>query len=239
MKLPFERGRRRRIYLMRHAEAAYGARGAPADPRLVPLTERGREEAASMRKLLADTPLDRAVCSGLPRTHETARIVLDSRDLPLEVVPELEEVRLAGASTAGPRGPDIARELAYALWSAKDPEGAFLGGERFSELWRRVTKAVEALLAQPHWTRMLLVGHGAVNRVVLAWALGGGQGTIPHMEQESCCLNVIDVDIDDETGTVLRHLVRLLNLTPHDLLAGNELLTWLERQAQRVSERLG
>ena len=74
-KLPFDKGSRRRIYLLRHAEAAYESLGPSGDPRLVPLTPHGREQAAGMAKLLADTAFDRAVCSGLPRTRETAEIV--------------------------------------------------------------------------------------------------------------------------------------------------------------------
>ena len=50
MDLPFDRTRRRRIYLMRHAEAAYiTAEGARApDSRVVSITERGRAEAHEM-----------------------------------------------------------------------------------------------------------------------------------------------------------------------------------------------
>ena len=87
MKLPFDRSHRRRIYLMRHAEAGYiQADGTRApDSRVVPLTPRGVEEAGDMARLLKDVEFDRAICSGLPRTQQTARIVLGGRPLSLEI----------------------------------------------------------------------------------------------------------------------------------------------------------
>ena len=241
LKLPFDKGSRRRIYLLRHAEAAYESLGPSGDPRLVPLTPHGREQAAGMAKLLADTAFDRAVCSGLPRTRETAEIVLGNRELPLESVPELEEVRL-GARSPWEAGKDLPQALAYAMWSAKQPDGTFLGGERFSALWERVILALEGLLAPPSWSRLLLVCHGAVNRVILSWALAADRHSMPNMEQDSCCLNVIDLDIDAETDEVLRTVVRTLNLTPYDLPKNDQVLTTLELQAlrlQRAGRRSG
>ncbi|MEQ1866100.1 MAG: hypothetical protein ABL996_15805 [Micropepsaceae bacterium] len=50
MDLPFDRTRRRRIHLMRHADAEYirpDGNRAP-DSRLVPLTTKGRTEAATI-----------------------------------------------------------------------------------------------------------------------------------------------------------------------------------------------
>src|SRR5512147_1013741 len=95
MDLPFDRARRRRIYLMRHADAAYiapdGTR-AP-DSRIVGLTERGRGEARTVAALMSDITFDRAIVSGLRRTLETAEIVLGTRPLSTEIVSELEEIR--------------------------------------------------------------------------------------------------------------------------------------------------
>jgi probable phosphoglycerate mutase len=233
MELPFDKGRRRRIYLMRHAEAAYiDADGRVArDPREVPLTARGRREAAAMGALLAPAHFDRAVCSGLPRTVETAEIVLPDKRLPLERVPELEEVR------GGPRGPQrmvTARDVAYSVWEAAQPEGRFLGGESFGELHQRVMGALERLIAQPAWKQALVVAHGGVNRVILAWALGAPLASMPRMEQDSACLNVIDLDHEHDSVAVVRTTVRALNVTAGDPAKHTEWLTTLERQGKEL-----
>src|SRR4051812_40978591 len=73
---------RRRLYLMRHAEVSYA--GEP-DPRVVKLTEQGREQAAAAHRALAAVELDLVVTSTLPRTAETAAVV----------APAIEPQRLA------------------------------------------------------------------------------------------------------------------------------------------------
>ena len=215
---------------MRHAEAAYvGADGrVTRDPRTVPLSARGRREAAAMGELLGSVHFDRAVCSGLARTVETAELVLHDKRLPLERVPELEEVR--GGRDRG--RPFQARDLAYSIWDAAQPDGRFLDGESFAELRARVMGAVERLVAQPSWTRLLLVAHGGVNRVILAWALGAALESAPRMEQDSACLNVIDLDHDADSGALVRTLVRALNVTAADPAKHERWLTTLEQQAK-------
>jgi probable phosphoglycerate mutase len=237
VKLPFEAGRRRRIWLMRHAEAAYidEAGHIARDPRTVPLSTHGRIEATQMAKLLDGANFDRAVCSGLPRTVETATIVLCGGGPKLEEVPALEEVRGGSGVLDRPFAP---RDLAYALTDADDEDARFLGGERFADLRARVLGAVEELVADSSWSRMLLVGHGGVNRVILAWALGADLRAAARMEQDSCCVNVIDLDHDDETGGTLRSVVRALNVTAGDPAKHERWLTSLEHQAQQFERRL-
>jgi probable phosphoglycerate mutase len=238
VKLPFENGRRRRIWLLRHAEAAYidPAGRIARDPRLVPLSAHGRREAAQMAKLLDGADFDRAVCSGLPRTVETATVVLCGAGPKLEQVPALEEVRGGGAGSLGRAFEP--RDLAYALEEAADENARFLGGETFAELRERVVGAVEALVAEQSWSRMLLVCHGGVNRVILAWALGADLRSAARLEQDSCCLNVIDVDHHADDGRTLRRVVRAVNLTAGDPVKHERWLTSLEQQAQLLEQRM-
>ena len=77
---------RRRIYLARHGEVSYfDASGRPFPPAGVPLNEEGVGQAQLLGDLLRNAPLDRVVATGLPRTQETAEIIVRGRNLPLEV----------------------------------------------------------------------------------------------------------------------------------------------------------
>ena len=69
---------RRRIYLMRHGHVDYLAKHVVAEGaiNIVPLTPRGRLQAEAAGIALAHVAFDRALCSGYPRTHETASHVL-------------------------------------------------------------------------------------------------------------------------------------------------------------------
>ena len=78
---------RRRIYLMRHGEVSYFPNGQPVPPEGVTLNEAGRAQAHAAARALADVPFDRVITTGLPRTAETATIVLGERDMPIDVEP--------------------------------------------------------------------------------------------------------------------------------------------------------
>ena len=232
MKLPFDEGYRRRIWLMRHAEAAYidAAGQVTRDPRSVPLTPHGRGEAAAMAKLLDGTGFDRAICSGLARTVETAEIVLGGRGPALEREPALEEVR-GGARDREGGATFAARDLARSMADAHVEGARFMGGETFTELSARVLGALERIVADRSWSRLLLVCHGGVNRVILGWALGSDLRSAARIEQDSGCLNVIDLDHEHETDRLLRTVVRAMNVTAADPAKHERWLTTLEAQA--------
>lgn len=95
---------RRRLYLFRHGAVDYlDADGVwVADPDVVDLNRRGRAQAAAMAELFAGVHVDKALCSGLPRTSQTGKTILGDRDIALEVCAELEEIRpLKGQSAGG------------------------------------------------------------------------------------------------------------------------------------------
>lgn len=231
MKLPFDGAIRRRIFLMRHAQAEYvrpdGTR-AP-DSRVVPLTAQGREEAARMAQLLANAQFDRAICSGLPRTRETATIILGQRTLPLEIVGDLEEIRGGDAIARASLSPV---DYAYAMFRAAEPDACFAHGEKFSEFAGRVLPAFQSILDDSNWSSLLLVAHGGVNRAILSHVLGSGLTSFGALEQDSCCLNIIDFDATPIAGTVLRRIIRGLNLTADDPVKLSRQLTTLEGAAQ-------
>ena len=236
----FEEPDRRRIYLLRHGEAAYVAENGAVtdDPRNVPLTATGRIQARKQSAILASVEFDKAICSGLPRTRETAKLVLAYRDHPaLEVIPELEEIH-------GGDGPDKATDMRAWLahvanpWAGGDhPEAKFLGGERFTDFAARVVPAFDAIIADRSWRTLLLVLHGAVNRMIFNHVLGlSWQGRV-SIEQDNCCINVIDVDSDPD-GKASRYLIRAVNLTSYDLNKSSVHLTNLEQTAQRIAGTL-
>ena len=223
---------------MRHAQAEYvrpdGTR-AP-DSRLVPLTAQGREEAVRMSRLLAEATFDRAICSGLPRTRETATIILGERTLPLEIVGDLEEIR-GGDAIARARLSPV--DYAYAMFRAAEPDACFANGEKFSEFADRVLPAFQGILDDSNWSSLLLVAHGGVTRAILTHVLGSGLASFGSLEQDSCCLNIIDFDATPVAGTVLRRIIRGLNLTADDPVKLSHPLTTLERMVGHLSGQSG
>jgi len=235
----FKEPDRRRIYLLRHAEAAYlKADGTPvADTRLAGLTPDGEAQARAQAQALAEVEFDRAVCSGLARTRATAGFILAGRSRPeLEIVPALEEVR---GGDRGQRIVDMEAWIAHVAnpWAdAERPDGRFLGGETFAEFGGRVLPAYADLVRDTTWRTLLIVAHGGVNRVILNHVMNlPWQGAV-SIEQDACCINVIDVD--SEAGRVVRHLVRAINVTAYNVSKHGIVLTDMEKTAQRFAALL-
>ncbi len=207
---------RKRIYLLRHGEVSYfDARGRPVDPRAVRLTETGIAQIEAVGALLAEAAIDRAVCSGLPRTRQTAEIALAGRPVPIEDEPDLREIK-------GGRFADVPPERARALianafrGAGDDAARFFHGGESFGAFGARVTAAFERALRRPAWDRLLVSGHDGVNRVILCWAAGAGRGAMAAFEQDHGGLSIIDIDVEAESGAIAHRMLRCVNLTPAD-----------------------
>ncbi len=213
---------RRRLYLMRHGDVAYFVDGRPVPPDGVDLTEEGRRQAEATGLALADVPFDRAVSTGLPRTEQTIRLVLGGRDLAVEQIPALQEIR-------GGRNEDLvatgrAQELFINAFTGPiTREDRFLAGESFGDFQDRVLPAFRALLADTSWRNLLLVAHGATNRVLLCDLIGVGLAGVGHFEQDPTCVNIVDF------GERNYPIVRLVNWTVYNGPKAGDTLTTMER----------
>lgn len=216
---------RRRLYLMRHGSVDYfDPSGRPLRPEGVTLNAEGREQAEAANRLLSNVPLDRVVTSGLPRSVETARLVVAPRPLPLEVRSELREIETGKLAGLGdPTSPQAEHAFVRALHPELKPDDRFLGGETFGSLQQRVWLCLQQLLAEAGWKHLLLVAHGVVNLTILSWMLGAEWKGLGTLEQENGCINVIDVDPDG------RFLVQAVNVTPLNPLKVGMQLTTMER----------
>lgn len=212
--------RRRRLYLFRHGAVDYLDPSGEwvEDPDVVSLNDRGRSQAAAMAKLFDDIVVDRAICSGLPRTRQTAEIVLASRELTVEDRADLEEIRPQKGEAAG--GYDVYDDVAFSHWRANDPRATFLGGERYSDFYRRIEKAIRGLLGESDWNNLAVFAHGGTNAAVLGWITGVGLDAFGLIDQATGCLNIIDFDVTEE-GDIRRKVVRAMNVTADDPVMRN------------------
>jgi phosphoserine phosphatase len=227
---------RRRLYLMRHGHVDYFARHVQESGNIhdVVLTLRGRSEAEAAGRAFAHVRLDRALCSGLPRTRETAEAVLACVTDPpaLEFDADLVELRGGKRPDVKDRDELIRRMNAY-FERAHEPGATNLEeGEVFVEAQARAVGAIERLLEKDDWHTALVVAHEGINRLILSWACGAGLRAMSSFEQDTGCVNVIDFDLGG-IGEVRRTLVKAVNLTPYNYLKHGMNLTSLEAIMQR------
>jgi probable phosphoglycerate mutase len=222
---------RRRVYLMRHGHVDYFSDKvlAAGDHRVATLTALGRAQAEAAGLALKEAPIDLALCSGYPRTRETADIVLGARADRLDLGDDEAFVELKGGTLKFPSR-DVAAEAMHAQFLAAAQSGArMFGGEAFNEAQARAVEALTALLVGPIWQSALVVAHEGINRLILSWACGAGLSAAPAFEQDTACVNVLDFDIaPDANGapSIARAIVKLINATPYN---------WLKHGMSRTS----
>ena len=133
------------------------------------------------------------IASGLPRTVETARRVLEQTGQTRadRNRPEWEEIR--GGHLRFSTG-DIERGFSPCSTASCRKMTQFLGGETIGELLDRVLPAIARLREDASWDTVLLVLHGGVNRALLSHAItAGGRAFFGHLSQATGCINVLDV----------------------------------------------
>ncbi|MBL8384959.1 MAG: histidine phosphatase family protein [Burkholderiales bacterium] len=228
-------GARRRIYLMRHGSSSYfDTAGRPVGTDMAPLNELGRAQSKAAGDLLRDVAFDRVIVSGLPRTIETAELVLQhnrQRAPAYETWPELREIR--GARVQDIRAEDVEEGFLGVFGRPSNFDARFLGGESVREFVERVWPAFARLLADPAWREALLVLHGGTNRAILSYCLAGGAdgrcaAFLPALHQTPACINLIDVG--DAPGDFV---VRAVNLAALDLLQTKTRKTTLEELLEK------
>lgn len=226
-----EYGKRRRIYLMRHGSVNYfDESGRPVGADMVPLNELGRAQAKAAGDLLKDATFDRVIVSGLPRTIETAELVLqhNRKSAPAyETWTELREIRSARKEDI--TDADVESGFLEVFAQPSNFDARFLAGESVREFTQRVWPAFARFLADPSWHEALLVLHGGTNRAILSYCLAGGKGGncnqfLGALHQTPACINLIDV------GDVAAadFVVRAVNVAALDLMQTKTRKTTLE-----------
>ena len=227
---------RRRIYLMRHGHVDYLAKHVVAEGaiNIVPLTTRGRLQEEAAGRALAHVAFDRAVCSGYPRTFETASHVLAAQAKPptLEIDEGLVEI-VGGKMEPVKSREELIQKMKDRFANAAKPGATnHEGGEAYGGAQARAVKSLTRLLKEPGWHTALVVAHEGINRLVLSWACGAGLGAMGAFEQDTGCINVLDFDLNAD-GTIARTMIKSVNLTPYNWLKHGMNLTSLEAIFER------
>jgi broad specificity phosphatase PhoE len=165
---------RRLFVLARHGESTLNvSRVVNGDPAVeAPLTEKGRDESGLLSRQLRNVPLDLCLLTRFGRTSETAEIALDGREVPLEIEPLFDDVdvgELEGATLDD-----------YRAWKrAHTRADPFPNGESLDEAAARYGRALEAVLARPEQT-ILVIAHEIPVRFALNAAERSTDLDAPH-----------------------------------------------------------
>jgi len=174
------------LYLVRHGATSWNESGYCQGRKDVPLSEGGRTQAALLRDALCGVDFDHAYASPLCRAKETARILGAEPEI-LEDLYEIDRGHWEGHPMD-----EVKRRWGklYQAWYA-DPAGHEMpGGESFDEFWERAQRALDAV-SRHESGRVLVCGHKAINRAMIARALNMPTSKVWPIPQPQLGLSII------------------------------------------------
>lgn len=104
----------------------------------------------------------------------------------------------------------------FALWKLAPQWTRFPGGESLQAVALRTMDALRELLATHEEDTVVMVAHDSVNRVILLHALDLPLSAYWRVEQDPCCLNVLDLGMDGRVA------IKVINETAHLGTFGHE-----------------
>jgi broad specificity phosphatase PhoE len=163
------------LILVRHGESTANAAGLLLGRTDAPLTEKGRAQAASVRRLL-HAPVAQLRSSPLGRARDTAALL--GLDAPVEIDDRWIEVDY-GEYECQPL-----RDIPADVWREwrQDPGFRPAGGETLAEVDSRIAAACAELFsadgagARATEGDVVVVSHVTPIKAAVAWALGAGAG---------------------------------------------------------------
>ena len=221
--------KRKRFYLFRHGEVDYTPQGKVVkNPDLVDLTEVGKKQAKSIDENTKEFSIERIICSGLPRTLQTAEHIASRREITIECFPLLKEYEW---------DPDLLKDTKIERFGylfedslAKEMIG---GTEDADEFYRRITCQLETIVKED-WSEMAAFLHGAVNAAIMCWVNDVDISFASKYDQDHAALNIIDIDVN-EKGKIVRKILKRYNIPPNLSSIGSDMRSSWENTASKIA----
>ncbi|MDQ3719404.1 MAG: histidine phosphatase family protein [Actinomycetota bacterium] len=174
-----------RVYLARHGETEWTLSSQHTGRTDIPLTENGRRQAAELRGLFAERPVERVYTSPLSRAVESAALAGFEDAHKTDELLEFDYGEYEGVTTADIRGehPD------WYLWRDGSP-----GGETPADVAARVGALIDRLRSDGVDT--VLFSHGHVLRALAARWLGLGPEAGGLFALETATLSTLGYERD-------------------------------------------
>jgi phosphoserine phosphatase len=175
----------------------------------LPLTKRGRAEAAAVAQRIAGAFRPSHVyTSPMGRCIETATAIAKATGAGAKTCDDLNDIDYGAwqfKSFVEAKAQDPAP---FAAWFANPHLVRFPNGESLQDLVARAANALRMVLARHPDETIVLVGHDSVNRALLLELLDQPLSAFWRLAQNPCCINEIDI-----TGGSI--CVRRINETQH------------------------
>lgn len=212
-----------RVILVRHGQSTYNVeKRIQGQIDVSELTDVGIGQAQRVGETLKGVTFDQVYASPLKRAYKTAETIVGvlrstAPETPLpQADDQLKEINLPlweglSLDEAAAQHPEI-----YQRWR-QDPVNCMMplaDGTEFypvRSLYERATQFWQTVLPQHQGQTLLLVGHSAINRALIATALGQGPEIHEQLGQANCAISVLNFAGELGAGVQLESM----NLTSH------------------------
>lgn len=154
------------IYFIRHGESLSNLITQFAGSLDMPLTQKGREQAAVTAAFLADVPFTAVYASDLSRAYDTGLAVANSHNIPIYGTKELREI-YAG-DWEGKLYSDLETEFpdSYGVWRHTIGLAECPNGETVAQLQHRVGECIQKIVAAHPNETLCVATHATPIRVL-------------------------------------------------------------------------
>lgn len=175
------------LHLVRHGETPGNVERRFQMPE-VPLSDRGREQAAAVARTLREAArsAELILTSDYARAMETARIIADELGLPVLPEPALRERNFGVA-----RGRLYSEFGEETIASWRHPHYRIDGGESWADVHVRVAAFFEKLRRDPPAQEIIAVSHGGAISVMLHHLAGGAVDAFEVQALENCAVRTV------------------------------------------------
>lgn len=197
-----------RILLIRHGQTEWNRREIFRGHADIPLSDQGMRQAQALADRLSDERIAAVYSSPLIRASATAERVAKAHGIQPLTVPALTDISYGAWEGHQHQQVEKLYPDLYVRWRTKPHLAHPPGGETLAQVRRRVTLALDSIVAGHRQAAIVVVSHRVVNKLILCHALGLGDDAFWRIRQSTCCLNVLEWERD-------RAVVGLLNDTCH------------------------
>lgn len=198
-----------RIILARHGNTPWNKDKIFRGSKDVPLDDQGREEARALAEWLKDETIHAAYTSPLSRSRDTAQAIAQHHGIEVKDLPGLADLCYGDWEGVALKDVKVKYADLYRQWEAAPHTVRFPKGESLEELRTRALNAVDEVVKRHPDQTVLLVGHRAINKVIIAALIGLDNSHFWRIAQDTTCVNRFHLTDDPHGGKRIWHIISI------------------------------
>jgi broad specificity phosphatase PhoE len=177
------------IILARHGNTPWNKDKIFRGSKDIPLDDQGQQEARALAEWLKDETIQAAYTSPLSRSRDTAKAIAQHHGIEVKDLPGLADLSYGDWEGLPLKEVKVKYAELYRQWETAPHTVRFPQGETLEELRTRALAAVDEVVQRQPDQTVLLVGHRAVNKVIIAGLIGLDNSHFWRIAQDTTCIN--------------------------------------------------